>query len=178
MSTATPRQKATVGGLVLVLITVLWFQFVWRGHHEASAGAVDDGSAAALVTDATDASGAPVDGAASGDAGAHGSTDPTATTDATTAPTTATTAVPMTVDHVAELRLVHQAVTATGVRLVGYVPATADSAQVQLEAGYGGLVAFLAELRTRAPHSTIATLAVDPEVATLSVTLTITWTAS
>ncbi len=165
-SAATPRQKATVGVLVAVLVTVLWIQFVWRGHREASAGAVvDDSSAAAVVTGDPTASSAPVDGTGTG---------PFAAGDATvTTPASGLPAVP--VDHVAELRLVHQAVTATGVRLVGYVPATTDTAQVQLEASYQGTVAFLAELRTRAPGAVISSLAIEPQTGDLAVTFTVEW---
>jgi hypothetical protein len=167
---ATPRQKAMVGVLSAVLVTVLWFQFVWRGQHEASAGAVvDDSSAAAAVTDDTSA----LDG--TGDATGTG---PFAAGDATTDSPTATAApaVPVDhVDHVAELRRVHQAVSATGVRLVGYVPATIDTAQVQLEGSYEGVVAFLAELRTRAPGAVIDSLAIEPQTTDLAVTFTVEW---
>jgi hypothetical protein len=158
-TTATPRQKATIGVLVVVLITVLWFQFVWRGHHESSAGAVVDDSAAAAVID---------------DSAGPSAADPSAPA---AADVTTTTLPVVPVDHVAELRLVHESVTAAGLRLVGYVPATDDTAQVQLEGSYDGLVAFLADLRARAPHATITSLAVEPGTSTLSITFTVEWAA-
>jgi hypothetical protein len=171
VTTATTRQKATVGVLSAVLVTVLWFQFVWRGQHEAAAGAVvDDSAAAAAVSDDPTA---PLDGTGE----AADQTGPFAAGDGTTATTTATPAPAVPVDHVAQLRLVHQAVSATGVHLVGYVPATADTAQVQLEGSYAGVVAFLAELRTRAPGAVIDSLAIEPQTAALSVTFTVEWTS-
>jgi len=168
-TSATPRQRATIGVLVVVLITVLWFQFVWRGHHESSAGAVvDDSAAAAVIDDSADPS-----------AGDPSALDPsTPDPSAPAAADVSTTTLPVVpVDHVAELRLVHQSVTATGVRLAGYVPATDDTAQVQLEGSYDGLVAFLADLRTRAPRATITSLAVEPATSTLSITFTVEWAA-
>jgi hypothetical protein len=168
MSTAsTARQRTTVGVLVVVLITVLWFQLVWRGHQESSAGAVVDQAAAGLVTPdggVVTADPAITDGAPLDDSGRGAPLDATATT---------VTAVP--VDHVAELRVVHEAITAAGVRLVGYLPVGPTTAQVQLQAGYEGLVAFLAELRGTAPDAVIDALDAVPGEGTLEVSFTVRW---
>ncbi len=167
-TTATARQRTTVGVLVVVLVTVLWFQFLWRGQGEDAAGAVADGSAAGLVAEAADDAAA-TDGAAVTD-------DAAGVDDSPAAPATTVPAVPR--DHVAELRIVHQAVTTAGVRLTGYLPVSDATAQIQLQASYEGLVTFLAELRTRAPGAVVAALAAAPGDGTLDVGATIEWRAS
>jgi hypothetical protein len=145
------RSRAAVPVLAGVLVTVIWYQLVWRGAQEDAAQASVDPVATEPVR------------------------EPSPETPADTAdgagPASAADADDTGADAAATLRVVQLAAEAGGATLTSYTPGPAGHAGVGLKVGYVGLMELLHQLRAIDPGLEVASLDVAPAEDGLVVTL-------